>query len=320
MISSRLSRTTALTAFAVSTVIGLSTAAVWADDDNDNHGAAVSAVATSNTKTSDDADSHGDKVSAVAQSNDRDDAAVLARLANAITFAGLTPVTTNMTTYLRITNAGADAGTTTVVLHAADTGAELGTWTSASIPSHGSIQVDLADVAAHATPALTTAQAGAAVDLHTTATFPGSIQAVQWNAKAGSLTNVGACGAQRHHLIGYAEGALTSNVTGTVRLVNASAATAHGVLTLYDAVAGTSLGVWTSADIPAGGSLTVSVATIAAAATPVVAPAAAYTITATGGVRLEHVAVSGTDAVVADLSNACPLINPSAISNEDHDD
>ena len=314
MIFPRLSRTTALTAFAVSTVIGLSTAAVWADDDNDNHGAAVSAVA----KAQDTDGDHGQDVSAVARSNGHGRAAFLARLANAITFAGLTPVTTNATTYLRITNAGTDAGTATVVLHAGDSGATLGTWTSASIPSHGSIQVDLADVAAHATPVLTTAQAGAAVDLHTTATFRGSIQAVQWNAKAGSLTNVGACGAQRHNLIGYAEGALTSNVTGMVRLVNASADTHAGVLTLYDATTGASLGTWTSADIPAGGSLTVSVATIAAAATPVVAPAAAYTITGTG-VRLEHVAVSGTDTVVADLSNACPLFNPAAISNGDHD-
>src|SRR4051812_12963869 len=124
--------TTALTAFAVSAVMGFSTATVWADNGGDNHGTDVSAVARTNDQSGDN--NHGAVVSAVARNKAHHDG-LLARLANAITFAGLTPVKSDTTTYLRIANSSADAGTATVTLRAADTGATLGAWTSASVPS-----------------------------------------------------------------------------------------------------------------------------------------------------------------------------------------
>src|SRR4051812_35991617 len=110
MIFSRLSLVTAaVTAITASAAIGTSTAAAWGRDDN--HGADVSAVATVDDKSSTDANSHGATVSAVARSNHGHSGAdLLARLANAITFAGLTPVKTDVTTYVRLTNSSAAAG------------------------------------------------------------------------------------------------------------------------------------------------------------------------------------------------------------------
>jgi hypothetical protein len=303
-IPSRLSAsTTALYALAVSAALGFSTAPGWADDNQGNQGNGVSATATNHDDDGDQ--NHGAVVSAVARGHGHH----RARSAISADFAGLVPVNSNTTTYLRLTNLSDQAGVATVTLRSAATGATLGTWTSVSLAAHTATQVDLADIAAHASPVLTAADAGDAVDLTVSTTFGGTAQAVLWNTTGGSLTNMTPCAAPRiaTSVIGYIEGGSAANVTGALRLANNTDTTHHTVLTIVQTSDGTTLGTWTSPDVPAGASLTMTAAAIAAAATPAVPAASSYTFIAQpgDGLRMQHIVSSGPNAVVADLTGVC---------------
>ena len=233
-------------------------------------------------------------------------------VANALmpaTFAGVVPSSATMTSALRITNRGPAAGTVTVILLNAATGAQLGTWTSPSIAKYGAIQKSVADIAAAATPALTTAQRTGPFNIALRSTFAPAYQLVVSMAQTGQLSNITACGSRlidNISILGYVEGPATTGVASAVRVVNTGGASIQPKLTLYNAADGALLGTWTAPSVPSNASVTTTTTAIAAAATPPVASTvAAITVLAqsTRGLRLEHVVTSA--GVLSDFTNVC---------------
>ena len=78
-------------------------------------------------------------------------------------------------TLLRFVNAGSAAGTVTLTLYDAGTGAQVATYTSASIPSAAGLQVTLSQVISGATPTLGTADQTRVYNVAATATFRGTV-------------------------------------------------------------------------------------------------------------------------------------------------
>ncbi len=223
-------------------------------------------------------------------------------------FAGVSATGTNAFV-LRITNRGPRAGTATVTLATASTGAVLGTWTSGSIPVFGAVQYPIATIAAAVTPALTPAQLAAPMNLSVSTTFAPATQLLTFHSTTGTVANVTACGANLFediYLLGHMEGPNTAGMSSAVRIFNGSGRTLAAHLTIYDAGGGAQIGTWNSQDIPSGASITMSTAAILAAATPAIpATTAAVTILATPvrGLRLEHVVMAG--GALTDLTSAC---------------
>ncbi len=233
---------------------------------------------------------------------------------------GVTPVASGATTYLQFTNAGTQAGTATVTLYAASTGTQLGTWTSPSIPANGSLLQDVAAIASGATPALTSAQAAAAVDLSVQSTIHGSVQTLM--SVSGAVTNISACGSGEHAAIGGVPGPGNASMAAVVRIGNNGGAASHATLTLYNSADGTKLGTWTSSDVPAHGSLTITTTALAAAATPVVpATATSFTIAVDPtGLDAQVLEQAKTGGALTLLNNACQLKGSGAAAHDASDD
>ena len=225
------------------------------------------------------------------------------------TFAGVIPSSAAMTSALRITNRGPAAGTVTVTLLNAATGTQLATWTSPSIAQFGAIQKSVADIAAAATPALTTAQRTGPFNIALRSTFAPAYQLVTSTAQTGQLSNITACGSRlidNISILGYVEGPAATGATSAVRIVNSGNAALQAKLTLYNAADGALLGTWTSPSVPSNASVTTTTTAIGAAATPPVpATVAAVTVLAAParGLRLEHVVTSA--GVLSDFTNVC---------------
>lgn len=223
-------------------------------------------------------------------------------------FAGVSATGTNAFV-LRITNRGPRAGTATVTLATASTGALLGTWTSGSIPVFGAIQKTIASIAAAVTPALTPAQLAAPMNFSVSTTFAPATQLLTFHSTTGAVSNLTACGANLFediYLLGHMEGPNTAGMSSAVRLFNGSGRTLAAHLTIYDVGGGAQMGAWNSQDIPSGASITMSTSAILAAATPAIpATTAAVTVLATPvrGLRLEHVVMAG--GALTDLTSAC---------------
>lgn len=236
--------------------------------------------------------------------------------------AGVGPTSSATTTLLRFTNIGTDAGSATVTLYAADTGTQLATWTSASIPSFGSLQIDLSALIAAATPALTTAQASAALDLGVSGGFKGTVQhLLVANDVASNLSRCAIDGSRK--VFGAVAGPGNLDLSSAIEIGNRSDQAQTVTLTLHSSVDGTVLGTWTSPSIPAHGSITVTASTLASAATPVVpATTASFTVEAsslTGGVVLAHLSQPKAGGIVTDLSQACRIAE-TADGDADADD
>jgi|GEM_PF-4999984 len=90
---------------------------------------------------------------------------------------------------LRIVNTGSVAGTISIALRNNDTGAALGTYTSASIPAGGSIQVTSAalETGAGITPTASVLYQGTV-----TGSISGYVQHVNWNQDAGFFSDLSA--------------------------------------------------------------------------------------------------------------------------------
>ena len=225
------------------------------------------------------------------------------------TFAGVVPSSATMTSALRITNRGPAAGTATVILLNAATGAQLATWTSPSIAKYGAIQKSVADIAAAATPTLTAAQLTGPFNIALRSTFAPAYQLVVSTAQTGQVSNITASGSRlidNISILGYVEGPATTGVTSAVRVVNTGNGAIQPKLSLYNAADGVLLGTWTAPSIPSNASVTTTTAAIGAAATPPVASTvAAITVLAppTRGLRLEHVVTSA--GILSDFTNVC---------------
>lgn len=235
-------------------------------------------------------------------------------------FSGIVPSAAGSTASLLLTNAGTVAGTATVTLYAADTGTQLGVWTSASIPPKASLLVDAATIAATASPALTAAQAGQAVTLSVQSHLNGSAQYL--SVANGVASNLTPCGPAHDLTIGAVPGPGSLTSAGAVRIINGGSAAAHVVLTLYNSTDGTTLGAWTSPDVPANGSVTVSTTAIAAAANPVVAATtASFTLSgAESPLTVQILSMPKAGGPVTSLNDACVLHGAAASSRSAPDD
>ena len=154
--------------------------------------------------------------------------------------------------YLRLFNTGVSAGTVTVTLRDATTGAVAGTWTSPQIPSQASPQFSFESIERDAG----TPQAAGRIyyNLDVTSTFTGYMQHVLWARTGGVFANLSGCAA------GASDGQVVSNVHASnftsyesrLRMVNTGSAAAPAVLRLYDSLTGVELATWTSPDIAPG--------------------------------------------------------------------
>lgn len=211
-------------------------------------------------------------------------------------------------TLLRFVNAGSAAGTVTLTLYDAGTGAQVATYTSASIPSAAGLQVTLSQVISGATPTLGTADQTRVYNVAATATFRGTVQALLNTGSA--IVNQVACGVGGRFL-GYVEGPGFTNVTGAIRLSNPSTTAGTATFSIRDAATGTVLGTYTSASVPAHGNVTVTTAALAAASSPVIpATTAALNIVQTAEtarLNVAHLATVTGQTVASNLTPACGL-------------
>jgi hypothetical protein len=152
--------------------------------------------------------------------------------------------------FLRFSNLGNTAGRAEVTLVDAESGDEIATWESASIPAHGAIQVSLGDLAG---------EADIAEDLSYVAIvragFKGHVQHVAWSAGDGVVTDMTACRRLETPTrgLGYVSGPGAADLEGVVRIVNEGAAPRTVVLALHGAATGNVMGSWTSPDIAGNG-------------------------------------------------------------------
>ena len=214
----------------------------------------------------------------------------------------------NAANVFRVFNVGRTAGTVTATIYDGATGNSLGTWTSASVPVLGAIEVSAATILAGATPALTATQRSASLNFAVTATFRGAVQRITRTANA--LINQSNCGAFGNTL-GYVEGPGFTGVTGAVRIANVGPKAGTITLSLREPATGKELGKWTSASVPAHAVVTMTSAAIAAAATPAVAATTTalniVPIAATAWLGIEHLATMTASTTVSNLSAACGI-------------
>lgn len=198
------------------------------------------------------------------------------------------------------------AGTVSAKLYDA-AGASLGTWTSASIPAGGAIEVTATQIITGVTPALTASQQASVASYAVSATVRGSVQ--QLSKTATAIVNQSHCGGGSG--LGYVEGPAFTGATGAVRLSNGGSTAGTITLSLRSAATGVELGKYTSASVPAKGTVTVTTSAMAAAATPVVpASTTALTIVPTGftaRIGIEHVAMATGSTTLTNLSAACGI-------------
>ena len=211
-------------------------------------------------------------------------------------------------TLLRFVNAGSTAGTVTLTLYDAGTGAQVAAYKSASIPSAAGLQVTLSQVISGATPTLGSSDQTRVYNVAATATFHGTVQALLNTGSA--IVNQVACGVGGRFL-GYVEGPGFTNVTGAIRLSNPTTTAGTATFSIRDAATGTVLGTYTSASVPAHGTVTVSTAALAAASTPVIpASTAALNIVQTAEtarLNVAHLATVTGQTVASHLTPACGL-------------
>ena len=227
----------------------------------------------------------------------------------------VTPIAADATSVLRFVNLSGTAGTATVALHDATTGAEVATWTSASIPAHGSLQSDLATIVGAALPALTVAQAAAKMNATVGATFQGTVQNVV--ITGGVASDLSNC-FDGQGVLGGVAGAAHASLMSGIQLTNQAASAQAATVTLI-ATDGTTLGTWTSPSIPTNGTVTITGAALAAGATPVVAATtASFTVAVsdTAGISVRHLSQPKAGGMVTNLTPACE-IGPAASDDSD---
>lgn len=222
----------------------------------------------------------------------------------------ITPQATGTTSAFIFTNTGTKAATAVVTLYAADSGAQLATYTTASVPALGTLRVAVADVIAGATPKLTATQAAAVLNAAVAGAFRGDVQLV--NASANAVTNLSSCSQLAPaRVLGNVAGPGNMAFTDAVRIANAGTVARKVTLIIRDAADGSSLGTWTSADVPAHASLTISATALAAAANPPVAATKANLVVIPGimsfGLSLRHLSQVKGATAVEDLTAVCAV-------------
>lgn len=211
--------------------------------------------------------------------------------------------------FIRLANTGTAAATATVKLWDYTSGAQVGQWTSPSIPAGAALQYGISTIESGLTGPKPQYYA---VAVQTTMT--GTTQHVLWKPSDGTLTNLSTCDtgitagtgqvASVHSSILDAPGYPSS-----VAINNTSASTAASVsLGIYDARNGTKLGAYPVASIPANSKLVLTMAAIEAGAN--IRPTSDmfhYIIKPEGTFTgfLQHLVNNQLVGVITDMSTVC---------------
>lgn len=168
--------------------------------------------------------------------------------------------------YIRLHNASAEAGRARVILRDAETGAQLGRWTSPNIPAHASFQFNISRLESEAEADDVIARDDRTYyNLVVESGFDGSMQHVLWQRTAGVLSNMTSCpdgvsGGERMLLNVHSPSIL--QYPSAIRVYNDSASTRSGVLDIFNATTGESIGQWTTPPIEAGAAYEASLSEI----------------------------------------------------------
>ncbi|MCB2107100.1 MAG: S8 family serine peptidase [Rhodobacteraceae bacterium] len=171
----------------------------------------------------------------------------------ATTIANVRPVVTNgAASYIRIYNPTTSPGTVTITVRNGATGANIGTWQSASIPARAVPQYDLATILS----GIGATSAAGHFALGISSNFTGYVQHLSWNQATGTLGNVSGCDQGVVTLLTDVPGLYgtpTASVQSTLVIANTGTSSASAIFDVYRASDGGSLGAWQTASIPPGG-------------------------------------------------------------------
>ncbi|MDX2142904.1 MAG: zinc-dependent metalloprotease family protein [Rhodospirillaceae bacterium] len=213
--------------------------------------------------------------------------------------------------FLRFFNTGTTAGTVNVALHNSATGANVGSWTSPSIPAGASAQYPITTVETGLNAGVTKPQ------YYTTllqTQISGFFQHVLYRPADGTLTNLSTCDAgvasSPGNLINVHSSILDFGFPSSVVVSNPGTSAVTATLGIFDARNNARLGTYTTASVPAGGRLIIPIATIQAAIgyTPA-SDVYHYVIKAEGTFTgfLQHLVTNSTAGVITDMTTMCQL-------------
>lgn len=166
--------------------------------------------------------------------------------------------------FVRLHNASDEAGRARVSLLDAETGAQLGRWTSPNIPAHASFQfnVDRLEREAVADTVIATDER-VYYNLVVESGFDGSMQHVLWQRTAGVISNMTSCadgvsGGERSLFNVHSPSFV--QYPSSVRIYNAGSTGDQATLSVYNANTGEEVVQWTSPVIESGAAMEVTVA------------------------------------------------------------
>ena len=149
-----------------------------------------------------------------------------------------------MSSFLRFYNASANPGSVTVVISAGESGNQLGTWTSDTIPTNASRQYESSQIEAESVPQIFPSESFYAVSIESE--FDGYVQHVNWNDEGASLTNLTGCDTGISNdvstLMNFHSSNLSDGYESTLYFHNVGSEPAVAIVWIYDSVTGEYIG------------------------------------------------------------------------------
>ncbi len=244
----------------------------------------------------------------------------LAAMDGAVVMPGVS-TTRSMLSFLRFSNGDGIAHPVSVMLHHPATGEMLATWTSAPVAPLGTAQVAMVDILAAANPILNPETLPPTLVVVVSG-LVGHVQHAAWVAASNTWINATACGMTMmadNMSLPYVTGPGQQAFKGFVRITNGTDAARALALTFTDNAGRAS--VWQSPAVASTGAVSVSMATIAAEASPAIAADAVslsvMSEPAPAGMVVGYLeAVSGS-TTFNDFSGACMLSVAAPVSHNE---
>lgn len=168
--------------------------------------------------------------------------------------------------FVRLHNTTSTAGRVRVALRDAETGAQLGRWTSPNIPAHASFQFNVDRLEADAVGDVEIASDDRVYyNLVVESEFDGSMQHILWQRTAGVISNMTSCADG----VSGAEDSLFNlhspafvQYPSSIRIYNAGSVSDQATLAIFNANTGEEVAQWTSPDIEVGAAFEITVTDI----------------------------------------------------------